>query len=96
MFEKLFDYKYLNLIVTGVHEVAASNGRVVVSGHAANVGIVGWSMGGGHSPLGPTYGLGVDQILEVEVIGPDGSLIIANGQGTTSYSPGEYVLRLLY
>ena len=74
---------------TGVHEIAASNDRVVVSGHAANVGIVGWSMGGGHSPLGPTYGLGVDQILEVEVIGPDGSLIIANGHGTASYSPGD-------
>ena len=49
-------------------------------------------MGGGHSPLGPTYGLGVDQILEVEVIGPDGSLIIANGHGTTSYSPGDLVI----
>ena len=35
------------------HEVAKEHGRIVVSGSAGEVGIVGWSMGGGHSPLGP-------------------------------------------
>ena len=40
----------------GVHEIAMENNRVVISGHAAEVGIVGWSMGGGHSPLGPLHG----------------------------------------
>ena len=40
----------------GVHEIAMANNRVVISGHAAEVGIVGWSMGGGHSPLGPMHG----------------------------------------
>ena len=29
----------------GVHEMAMEIGRVVVTGHAAEVGIVGWSMG---------------------------------------------------
>merc|ERR1719510_2266752 len=67
----------------GVHEIARENGRVVISGHAAEVGIVGWSMGGGHSPLGPLHGLGVDQMLEVELIGPDGSYIVANANGTS-------------
>lgn len=72
----------------GVHEIANGYGRVVVSGHAAEVGIVGWSMGGGHSPLGPYFGLGVDQMLEVELVGPDGSFIVANNEGTTVKSPG--------
>ena len=71
----------------GVHEIAMENGRVVVTGHAAEVGIVGWSMGGGHSPLSLLHGLGVDQMLEVELVGPDGSHIIANINGTTAVSP---------
>ena len=71
----------------GVHELANEKGRVVVTGHAAEVGIVGWSMGGGHSPLSTLHGLGVDQMLEVELVGADGSHIIANVNGTTSISP---------
>lgn len=63
--------------------------RVVVTGHAGEVGIIGWSFGGGHSPLGPLHGLGVDQMLEVEMIGPDGSLIIANEMGTYMRAPGK-------
>ena len=73
----------------GVHEIARDNSRVVVSGHAAEVGIVGWSMGGGHSPLGPLHGLGVDQMLEVELVGADGSYIIANEEGTSVKSAGS-------
>ena len=75
----------------GVHEIAAENGRVVISGHAGEVGIVGWSMGGGHSPLGPLHGLGVDQMLEVELVGPDGSYIVANANGTSVKSAGTYI-----
>ena len=73
----------------GVHEMAMEIDRVVVTGHAAEVGIVGWSMGGGHSPLSLLHGLGVDQMLEVELVGPDGSHIIANTNGTTAVSPGS-------
>ena len=40
----------------GVHEMARDRERVVVSGHAGNVGIVGWSLGGGHGQLVGTYG----------------------------------------
>lgn len=70
--------------------MAADVGRVAVSGHAAQVGVVGWSMGGGHSPLAPLYGLGVDQMLEVELVGADGSTIIANANGTHMKAPGEH------
>ena len=75
--------------MSGVHEMAEARKRVVISGHAANVGIVGWSLGGGHSQLGPLHGLGVDQVLEVELIGADGSIIITNENGTDVYN-GEY------
>ena len=77
----------------GVHEIARDNSRVVVSGHAAEVGIVGWSMGGGHSPLGPLHGLGVDQMLEVELVGADGSYIIANEEGTSVKSAGSITFK---
>ena len=67
----------------GVHETARDVGRVVVSGHAGNVGIVGWSLGGGHGQLAGSHGLGVDQILEVEMVIADGSVVVANAAGTT-------------
>ena len=69
--------------------MAVARKRVVVSGHAANVGIIGWSLGGGHGQLVPLHGLGADQILEVELIGADGSIIITNANGTDVYN-GEF------
>ena len=51
----------------------------------------GWSFGGGHSPLGPIHGLGVDQMLEVELVGADGSYIIANANGTSVRSAGKII-----
>ena len=77
------------IFTIGVHEMAVARKRVVVSGHAANVGIIGWSLGGGHGQLVPLHGLGADQILEVELIGADGSIIITNANGTDVYN-GEF------
>ena len=65
--------------------MAEERERVVVSGHAANVGIVGWTMGGGHSQLGPLHGMGVDQVLEIEMVGADGSIIKTNANGTNVF-----------
>jgi ribonuclease T2 len=45
------------------HESAAAQNRFVTSGWATTVGVVGWSIGGGHGPFGPSTGLGVDNIL---------------------------------
>lgn len=42
------------------------------------VGIAGWSLGGGHGPFGNLYGLGVDNVLEIELVGPNGTVMIAN------------------
>ena len=52
--------------VSGLQELARDVGRVVVSGHEGQVGVVGWSLGGGHGQLVGVHGLGVDQVLEVD------------------------------
>ena len=53
-------------------------GYRVVGGECPTVGIVGgYSQGGGHSLLASTYGLGADQILEWEVVTPQGQHLTA-------------------
>jgi ribonuclease T2 len=68
------------LVFSEVHKSAADNGRFVSSGWATTVGIVGWSIGGGHGPFATGKGLGVDNILEVDVVLNNGSLITANAK----------------
>jgi len=53
-------------------------GRFVASGWCTTVGIVGWSIGGGHGPFARSTGLGVDNILEVELVLANSSLVVAN------------------
>uniref|UniRef100_A0A7S2VN48 FAD-binding PCMH-type domain-containing protein n=1 Tax=Zooxanthella nutricula TaxID=1333877 RepID=A0A7S2VN48_9DINO len=50
----------------------------VASGWCPTVGIIGWSTGGGHGPYGRSKGLGVDNILEVELVTGDGTSVVAN------------------
>jgi FAD/FMN-containing dehydrogenase len=38
----------------------------------------GWPLGGGHGPMSNRYGLGADNILEMEVVLPSGEIIITN------------------
>ncbi|EED78480.1 predicted protein [Postia placenta Mad-698-R] len=38
----------------------------------------GWPMGGGHSPLSPFFGLGVDNVLQYTVVLPNASHVVAN------------------
>lgn len=43
------------------------------------MGVVGgWLQGGGHGALTPRYGLGVDNVVEVEVVTVDGQVRTAN------------------
>ena len=57
---------------------ASTYNRLVASGWASTVGIVGWSMAGGHGPFAPSLGLGVDNVVEFEVITARGTLITVN------------------
>ena len=66
------------IVFSEAHEFAADVDRYVSSGWAITVGIVGWSLGGGHGPLAPAAGLGVDNIVEVELVGSEGERIVAN------------------
>ncbi len=70
----------------------ASSKNVAVScGWANTVGIVGWSIGGGHGPVAPSLGLGVDNIVNVELIDASGDTIQVNG--TNEYKDLFYALR---
>eukprot|EP00756_Hemistasia_phaeocysticola_P015175 Hpha_TRINITY_DN15390_c1_g3::TRINITY_DN15390_c1_g3_i1::g.92075::m.92075 len=66
------------IVFDEAHQSAASNNRVVSSGWATTVGIIGWSIGGGHGPIAPWAGLGVDNILSADIVLADGSLVTAS------------------
>ncbi|ESK88031.1 fad binding domain-containing protein [Moniliophthora roreri MCA 2997] len=63
------------------YDAAEQNGRVVVGGISAggSVGAAGgWALGGGHSALAPSYGLGVDNALQFTVVIASGEVLTAN------------------
>ena len=51
--------------------------RAIVSGTVADVGMTGWTLGGGYGQLNSRYGLGVDNVLSAELVLADGSLLTA-------------------
>ncbi|KAG8741999.1 hypothetical protein FRC10_002116 [Ceratobasidium sp. 414] len=58
---------------------AETNSITFIGGSAKTVGAAGgWVMGGGHSVLSNTYGLGVDRVLQFRIVTPDGRYIVAN------------------
>ncbi|KXH28947.1 hypothetical protein CSIM01_13349 [Colletotrichum simmondsii] len=54
-------------IFAEMHAFSAKYNRVVASGWCSTVGMVGFHLGGGHGPFAPSMGLGVDNLLEIEV-----------------------------
>lgn len=65
------------------HYHAAQQDRYVSSGWASTVGIIGWSIGGGHGPFAPSSGLGVDNICQVSIVLANGSHVYANSTHNT-------------
>ena len=61
-----------------VYEVVLGKKQFVVGGGEPTVGMGGWTTGGGHSPLSAKYGLGADNLLEVEMVTPTGAIVTAN------------------
>jgi hypothetical protein len=54
-------------------EAFEPHGMLVTVGAVASVGIAGgYGQGGGHGPLGPKYGLMIDQAVEFDVVTADG------------------------
>jgi hypothetical protein len=61
-----------------IYNFAATNNVTVVGGGEVNVGIGGWISHGGHGPVSAHYGMGADQVLEMEVVTADGVLRVVN------------------
>ncbi|KAF4444304.1 isoamyl alcohol oxidase [Fusarium acutatum] len=55
-------------IFAEMHAFSANYDRVVASGWCSTVGMTGYHLGGGHGPFAPSMGLGVDNVLEIEVL----------------------------
>ncbi|OIW31030.1 FAD-binding domain-containing protein [Coniochaeta ligniaria NRRL 30616] len=52
--------------------------QTIVGGGGETVSVGGYLTGGGHSLLSARYGLGADQVLELQAVTPTGNLIVAN------------------
>ena len=57
-----------------VVEAAAPYGLAPLSGSITDVGIVGYTTGGGLGPMARTYGLAIDKVRAIEVVTGDGEL----------------------
>jgi FAD/FMN-containing dehydrogenase len=53
---------------------AAEHGLVGLCGSTSDVGVVGYTVGGGTGPLGRRYGYAADSVLAVEIVTADGEL----------------------
>lgn len=60
-----------------VHELDTIN-QTIVGGTSKSVSVGGYITGGGHSVLAQRYGMGADQVLELEVVTPIGEIVTAN------------------
>lgn len=61
-----------------IYPVVAAAGRLVVGGGDPDVGVGGYTTGGGHSPISAKYGLAADNVLEMELVTPMGDIVTAN------------------
>ncbi len=57
---------------------AAPHGLAGVSGSATSVGVVGFVLGGGMGPLSRQYGFGADLVRSIELVTPDGQIVVAD------------------
>ena len=57
-----------------VVEAAAEHGLAALAGSSPDVGVVGYTLGGGLSFLARKYGIGANQVTAVEVVTADGEL----------------------
>src|SRR5437764_35969 len=59
-------------------EAAAEHGLATLAGSSPDVGIAGYSLGGGLSWIGRKYGLQANNITAVEIVTADGELVRAD------------------
>jgi FAD/FMN-containing dehydrogenase len=63
-----------------VTDAAAQHGLSALAGSARDVGVVGYTLGGGLSWLARRYGLAVNHVLEAEVVTPAGEIVRASAR----------------
>jgi FAD/FMN-containing dehydrogenase len=62
-----------------VYSFAEANNITAIGGYHQTIAASGgWLQGGGHSVLSPSYGLGVDRVVQFKVVTPDGHYRVAN------------------
>jgi FAD/FMN-containing dehydrogenase len=57
---------------------ASLRNLTIVAGGSETVGIGGYLTGGGHGALSATFGMGADQVLEMEIVTPGGDILTIN------------------
>src|SRR5271165_6041550 len=62
-----------------VAEAAGEHGLAGLAGSSPNVGVVGYTVGGGMGWLGRTYGLSANNVESIDLVTADGSLVRADG-----------------
>ena len=61
-----------------VVEAAAQHGLAALAGSSPDVGVVGYTLGGGLSFLGRKYGLAANHVRAIELVTADGRLVRAD------------------
>jgi FAD/FMN-containing dehydrogenase len=61
-------------------EAAAQHGLAPLAGSSPDVGVVGYTLGGGLSWFGRKYGLAASHVHAIEVVTADGRLVRADGE----------------
>lgn len=64
--------------VSDIYSHLDQHNLTVVDGMGPEVTMGGYLTGGGHSPISNIFGLGSDQVYEVEMVTPTGKIITAN------------------
>jgi len=61
-----------------MYELTDKYNETVVGGTGPTVSVGGYLTGGGHSLLSARYGLGTDQVLEMQIVTPRGEILTIN------------------
>lgn len=64
--------------VSDIYQNLSLRNQTAIDGMGKEVTMGGYLTGGGHSPLSHIYGVGADQVYEVEMVTPTGEIITAN------------------
>ena len=68
-----------------VVEAAAQHGLAALAGSSPDVGVVGYTLGGGISFLGRKYGLAANHVRAIELVTADGRLVRADPENGTVF-----------